>query len=183
MDPRQFPLQPGWGPPPAPYPLYPPRRPGGATAIAAAVLSFLGSIAHAVVCALCVASIVLGYHLNFKVVSFFALLAVASLAAAVALSAGAVMLLRRRPGGGVTIVATCAAAIPVDFALFVLAELIHRANRHYYGQVVPMAAIGVVLTVVVGGLTIILAMAPPTKRWCRATQPSAPPPPPMATAW
>ncbi|MEZ0363887.1 hypothetical protein ACAG26_09340 [Mycobacterium sp. pUA109] len=170
---QQPPGQPGWPMPPTqqPYgqPGYPPPpRPSGATAITAAVLSFLGCAIYAITAVLLLATVARRRNrLPVDGTHFLVFMGMVLSAVAVALLVGGVMLLCRRLSSRVILIITCATSVAMQIVALVFAELIRSAHRHYDGPL-HAAIIGIVVTAAIGVPTTIVALAPATKRWCLA---------------
>ncbi|MEZ0363889.1 hypothetical protein ACAG26_09350 [Mycobacterium sp. pUA109] len=149
-------------------------QPSGATAITAAILSFLGSLVHGIAAVgslLGLASPLTRYS-NVSG-GFFALLAVVSGGVAAGLLVGGIMLLRRRPTGRVVIAASCGAVILLAVASYAYSEHLLRG----YGITgFTSSPLGLLLNTVMPGVTMALALVPPTLRWCYAKPPSPQPP-------
>ncbi|TDH57482.1 hypothetical protein [Mycobacterium talmoniae] len=161
---------------------YPPLgaalQPSGATAITAAILSFLGSLVHgigALGSLLGLASPLTKYS-NVSG-GFFALLAVVSGAVAAGLLVGGIMLLRRQFTGRMVIAVSCGAVILMAIASYAFSEHLLRG----YGVTgFTSSAVGLLLNTVMPGVTMTLALVGPTRRWCLTKPPSLPAPPPGA---
>lgn len=202
----------GWGPPPGQHPLgtpggypaptpygqrppsYPPQpgpyppKPSGSTAITAAILSFLGAATHS----LRAMGVAEGVAQQWSDVAggagggLFAILALVMVADVVGLVVGGIMLLRHQLAGRIVIVVSCAVVIVLQIIIFAYAA----TALHSYGLLGGFyGGSGLLVHAVMAGVTIALALASPTRRWCVAGRQSAPspPPPPMwqspPTAW
>ncbi|WP_207547231.1 hypothetical protein [Mycobacterium talmoniae] len=162
--------------PPA-QPGYP--RPSGATAITAAVLSFLGCAIYVVASVSLLATVTRRRNrMPVDGTHFLVFVGVVSFAVAVALLVGGIMLLCRRLSGRIVLIITCATSIAMQIVALVFAELIRSAHKHYAAPL-HAAIIGIVVTATIGAPIIIAASVAPTKRWCLARRASAPPP----TVW
>ncbi|TDH57481.1 hypothetical protein [Mycobacterium talmoniae] len=186
MDP--WPGQPGWGTPPQyPYRGYPyghPPQPGppapppsGATAITAAVLSFLGSAANGVGVisgVVVVWSSLIGESLAAAAglnVGFFVFLTLVSCVLAVALLVGGILLLRRKLAGRLVIAVACGIAIAMALISFGYTQ---NAMRDYAFAASTYGLPGLALNLVMPAVTMTLALVPPTHRWCVARRPPPP---------
>lgn len=191
---QQPPSQPGWGGSPfntgGPSPYGPPGyvpQPSGATAITAAVLSFLGAASNGVG-ALSMIYVWATWNtvVRYNDVStgtyggYFAFVALASAAVAAALTIGGIMLLRRRLIGRVIIAAGCGGVILMAIVNFAWAQSVLHGSGLRGLSGLGSGAFGLVLNLIMPSVTIALAFVPATTRWCLAGPPglAAPPPSP-----
>nr|WP_207949635.1 hypothetical protein [Mycobacterium eburneum] len=199
MNPWQPPGQPGWGPPtpPGPYgpppgqygpppvggpypgapyppPGYPGAAPSGGTAIAAAVLSFLGAVASGVG-VIGTAIALSAPWAKYASTGYFAFSALVSLALAAALTTGGILLLRRRLVGRTVIAGACAAAMLIALIGFAYGQhMLHNISSEYGMPVNSAAGLGygmggLLFNLVMPAITMALALVPSTRLWCLAS--------------
>ena len=160
------------GKPAAYAPMAP--KPTGGTAITSAVLAFLGAVHMVLMTAYGIwrlvvqGPFVLG-HLDFFGVwgivrlAVVVVLVIATVLASLLLSAGGIQLLRRSPIGPRLVVA--GSGVAIGWVFVYLASMLSHGNFHGHSPWLISAAVGFV-TLVCGSVTLGLALAPATKRYC-----------------
>ncbi|OHV04303.1 hypothetical protein [Mycobacterium talmoniae] len=162
--------------PGAPYPPpgYPGAAPSGGTAIAAAVLSFLGAVASGVG-VIGTAIALSAPWAKYASTGYFAFSALVSLALAAALTTGGILLLRRRLVGRTVIAGACAAAMLIALIGFAYGQhMLHNISSEYGMPVNSAAGLGygmggLLFNLVMPAITMALALVPSTRLWCLAS--------------
>jgi len=164
--------QPGQAPGYSPYSPYPQPQYGGpapsaGTAIAAAILSFLGALANA-----------LGALGNFAVPTMaqfhgsgtgvFVVLGMVSLAITVALLVGGILLLRRKLAGRLIIAVTCGVVIAMALIGYLMAQSLLNQAGVSAAETMPTLLGRTIGSIFFPALTMVLALVPSTKKWCLA---------------
>ena|ERR1700761_6422297 len=145
-------------------------RPSGATAITAAVLSFLGAAANSSAAYYGIAVIArqLRSKYLYDTVMTFAL-SLTGVIVAFTLLAGALMLLRRRLAGRTLIAVACGTAMLVQ-----ISACASISDHEAMYPRLPFYVIGGVMNVFMAALTMTLVLVGSTRRWCLAKQPNGP---------
>ncbi|MCG5431016.1 hypothetical protein LV457_01720 [Mycobacterium sp. MYCO198283] len=182
-----------YGPPPG-YPYGPPNPPAsGATAIVAAVLSFLGALANvlsAVDGFVSVASLreprgAYGVEYPAWLAPTGIIVSIAQLVLAVALVFGGVQLVRRRLNGRVVVAAAAGAAVLIQLVSLGFAAAAVKWARDLSARYDVGVDLGPLLTLSIGISAVmiifpiatgVLALLPATRRWCLSAPPSPGPP-------
>ncbi|MEZ0363888.1 hypothetical protein ACAG26_09345 [Mycobacterium sp. pUA109] len=176
--------QPGWGTPPPQYPYGPqpggyPHQPppSGATAITAAVMSFLGCAANGVGVisgVIVIWSSLIGDSLAAAAglnTGFFVFLALVSFVIAIALLVGAILLLRRKLAGRMVIAVACGIAMTMELVSFGYTQ---NAMHDYAFAASTYGLPGLAVNLIMPAVTMTLALVPSTRRWCLARRPPPP---------
>ena len=156
-------------------------QPSGATAITAAVLSFLGAAVNGLSAlgSYLVFSGLFGYtRLDGSVTPYFVLSGVVLVAIAAGLITGGIMLLRRRLIARIIIAVSCGVVILWAIVGFIWSQSWLHSYGVYDVSGFGSGVFGLALNLIMPITTMTLALVPSTTRWCLAGSPNLTPQPP-----